>query len=70
MLVLSRKCGETIRIGQDITVTCLRVCGQIVKIGIDAPSWVRILRSELCREDVSGKSAEDPRWSRVTPPCR
>jgi carbon storage regulator len=48
MLVLSRKCGETVCIGPDITITFLKVGGQITKIGIDAPSPVRILRGELC----------------------
>ncbi len=48
MLVLSRKCGETVCIGQDVIITFLRVRGQITKIGIDAPSLVRILRGELC----------------------
>jgi carbon storage regulator CsrA len=47
MLVLSRKLGETVRIGQEITVTLLAVSGRAVKIGIDAPSQVRILRGEL-----------------------
>ncbi|NQU22905.1 MAG: carbon storage regulator [Candidatus Nealsonbacteria bacterium] len=48
MLVLSRKCGQTVCIGQDITITFLRVGGHVTKIGIDAPSLVRILRGELC----------------------
>ena len=48
MLVLSRKCGQTVCIGQDITITFLRVRGRITQIGIDAPSLVRILRGELC----------------------
>ena len=48
MLVLSRKCGQTVCIGQDITITFLRVGGQVTKIGIDAPPLVRILRGELC----------------------
>ena len=48
MLVLGRKCGQTVRIGPDITITFLRVGGHVTKIGIDAPSLVRILRGELC----------------------
>jgi sRNA-binding carbon storage regulator CsrA len=35
-------------IGQDITITFLKVRGHVTKIGIDAPSLVRILRGELC----------------------
>jgi len=48
MLVLSRKCGQTVCIGQDITITFLRVRGRVTKIGVDAPSLVRVLRGELC----------------------
>ena len=48
MLVLSRKCGQTVCIGQDITITFLRVGGHVTRIGIDAPSLVPILRGELC----------------------
>jgi carbon storage regulator len=51
MLVLSRKCGQTVRIGQDITVTLLGVRGHVMKIGIDAPSSFRILRGELRGEE-------------------
>ena len=65
MLVLSRKCGQTVCIGQDITITFLRVHGQITKIGIDAPSLVRILRGELCggagsAEPVDNRARGDP----------
>ena len=56
MLVLSRKCGQTVCIGQNITITFLGVRGQIAKIGIDAPSLVRILRGELC----GGGGSADP----------
>jgi len=55
MLVLSRKCGQSVCIGRDSTITFLRVGGNVTKIGIDAPSLVRILRGELCG---SGGSAE------------
>ncbi len=47
MLVLSRKLGEKIRIGDDITVTVLGVRGGVVKLGIEAPRDVRVLRDEL-----------------------
>lgn len=46
MLVLSRRQGEEIRIGQDITVKVLQT-GRTVKIGIDAPRHVRVLRAEV-----------------------
>jgi carbon storage regulator CsrA len=47
MLVLSRKQEEQIRIGDQIVVTVLRIKGNTVKIGIDAPRSVRVLRTEL-----------------------
>ena len=47
MLVLGRKENETIHIGDNITVTVLSVHGGVVKLGINAPNSVRILRGEL-----------------------
>jgi carbon storage regulator CsrA len=47
MLVLSRKPDQQIVIGQDIKVTILRVQGRIVKIGVEAPENIAVLRSEL-----------------------
>jgi carbon storage regulator CsrA len=47
MLVLSRKVDERIQIGDNITITVVQVRGNSVRIAIDAPKSVRILRSEL-----------------------
>lgn len=47
MLVLTRKEGERIRIGDDIVITVVRSGGDKVRIGIEAPSDKVILRSEL-----------------------
>ena len=47
MLVLGRKSNESLMIGDDIVVTILEVDGDKVKIGIQAPAQVRILRQEL-----------------------
>ena len=47
MLVLTRKQKETIQIGDNITVTILRLKGQAVRIGIEAPRDVRVVRGEL-----------------------
>jgi len=47
MLVLTRKPGEKIRIGDDITITLVDIGRSRVKLGIEAPAGHRILRSEL-----------------------
>lgn len=47
VLILARKCGEQILIGDHIVVTLLRICGSCVKVGVTAPPEVRILRDEL-----------------------
>lgn len=52
MLVLSRKPGETIQIGQDILITVIRT-GQSVKIGVTAPKDVTVLRGELYGDPAS-----------------
>lgn len=47
MLVLSRKPMERIEIGENVVVTVLEIRGGKVRIGIDAPKEVHVLRSEL-----------------------
>ncbi|MBY0228979.1 MAG: carbon storage regulator [Gemmataceae bacterium] len=47
MLVLSRKAGQSLMIEGGITVTLMEVEGGRVRLGIEAPASVRILRSEL-----------------------
>ena len=58
MLVLSRKSGEKIHVGSDITITVVRVEGNRVRIGIDAPAEVPLVRAEL--NGVPGRSAVEP----------
>lgn len=48
MLVLSRKAGERILIGEDVVINIVRIGPNTVKIGIDAPKNVSIVREELC----------------------
>ena len=47
MLVLSRKSTESINIGGSVVVTVLEIRGNKVRIGIDAPKEIHVLRSEL-----------------------
>lgn len=50
MLVLTRKAAETIRIGDNIVIKVIKTGPGCVKIGIEAPANVRILRGELIEE--------------------
>ena len=47
MLVLSRRVGKAVNIGDDVTVTVLGISGNQVKIGIDAPKEVPVHREEI-----------------------
>ena len=47
MLVLSRKVGERIQIGDAISVTVTKIAGNRVTLGVSAPKNVRVVRSEL-----------------------
>ena len=49
MLVLTRKLGEVIRVGDAVTVRVLEVKGNQVRLGVDAPADVRIYREEVYR---------------------
>ena len=59
MLVLSRKRGERIVIGDDITVTVLEVRGDRVKLGFAAPGEVPIHRAEVHQSIEIGSSDQD-----------
>ena len=57
MLILSRKPNESLVIQENIVVTILDVEGDKVKLGIQAPRDITILRHELCQEDeLTGKT--------------
>jgi carbon storage regulator len=59
MLVLTRKLGEKILIGDDITITVIDIGKSRLKIGIEAPAGHRILRSELVLEDEQPGTRHD-----------
>ncbi|MDG0978428.1 MAG: carbon storage regulator CsrA [Halieaceae bacterium] len=56
MLILTRKVGESITIGEDVTITVVASKGGQVRIGIDAPKNVSITRAEL--SDAKPANAE------------
>lgn len=47
MLILSRRESERVKLGDSIVVTVVRVSGDTVRLGIEAPPNVRVLRAEL-----------------------
>jgi carbon storage regulator len=51
MLILTRRSGEALNIGGDVEITVLEVSGDHVRLGIQAPRQVQVLRKEL-REEV------------------
>jgi carbon storage regulator len=69
MLVLSRKVGETIVIGNNINLTVVEIRGSGVRVAIEAPREIVILRDELDRwADPGASSVIHPPTSRPRPP--
>jgi len=64
MLILTRRVGETVMIGDDVTITVLGVKGNQVRVGINAPKSVAVHREEIYerikREQASGRAAKGP----------
>lgn len=61
MLVLSRRVGESVVVGDDVTITILEVRGDVVRVGIDAPRSVAVHRAELLAQlAVSNQEAASP----------
>jgi len=63
MLVLTRKYQEKIRIGNDITITVLRMKGKAVRLGIEAPTSIPVVRGELAFSGDGEATAEVERPS-------
>jgi carbon storage regulator len=54
MLVLTRKVGERIQLGDNITVTLVKIHGNTVRLGIDAPADMSVARLELIQRTADG----------------
>lgn len=60
MLVLTRKTQQQIQIGENIVITILHVKGQAVRVGIEAPRDVRVIRAEINGKATDGQPAAEP----------
>jgi carbon storage regulator len=58
MLILTRKSGETIRIGENIAVTVLEVKGTQIRLGIDAPKEIVVDREEVALRKKAEREAK------------
>jgi carbon storage regulator CsrA len=60
MLVLTRKLQEKIHIGENITITVVRIQGNTVRVGIEAPGDVRVVRGEVVARDEAELAVAEP----------
>ena len=69
MLILTRKLGEKINIGDDITITLVEIKGAQVKLGIEAPKHIEIHRQEIYErireENLSSSDINDSDLSKA-----
>jgi carbon storage regulator len=61
MLILTRRVGETIMVGDDVTVTVLGVKGNQVRIGVNAPKEVAVHREEIYERVQREKGSGSPK---------
>ena len=57
MLILTRKVGESVIIGKDVSITVLRVKGNQVRLGVNAPKDIPVQREEILQRAATADSA-------------
>jgi carbon storage regulator len=61
MLVLTRRAGESVMIGDNVTITVLEARGDVIRLGIQAPRDVQVHREEVYRElQAANREAASP----------
>jgi carbon storage regulator len=61
MLVLTRRAGESVMIGDDVVITVLEARGDVIRLGIEAPRDVQVHREEVYRElQAANQAAASP----------
>ncbi|NCP64023.1 MAG: carbon storage regulator CsrA [Paraglaciecola sp.] len=66
MLILTRRVGETLMVGDDVTVTVLGVKGNQVRIGVNAPKEVSVHREEIYMRIQAEKNGQSGSHERST----
>jgi carbon storage regulator len=61
MLVLTRRPGESVMVGEDVVITVLEVRGEVIRLGIKAPRSIQVHREEVFRElQAANRAAASP----------
>ena len=66
MLVLTRRPGESVMVGEDVVITVLEVRGEVIRLGIKAPRSIQVHREEVFRElQAANRAAASPNETAV-----